>query len=299
MTGSGFPSAAQQKILRRAAETTGSNSAFRTAVAGLMFTTALAMTSVPAFALSELQPAQNAQQAQAQQSPENQQAPEEMPLETPLEGLRLPEPGPAIDRGAPATTAQPAPLPEAPPAQPDPAHQSDPSAQPGPSLPLDPDQQAGEEPYGPMEIVHDMDTLPAAVMDMRKKLVEAAASGDIERLRPLLADTTQVMNGEFEDPIETLKNFSGDPDGQEILAILIDILATGAAHFDSGTPDEAYVWPYFTGKPVLTLTPPERVDLLRIVTAGDLAGMEENGNYSFFRIGIAPDGKWKFFSGGD
>jgi hypothetical protein len=38
---------------------------------------------------------------------------------------------------------------------------------------------------------------------------------------------------------------------------------------------------------------------LRIVTAGDLAGMEENGNYNFFRAGISPDGKWKFFSGGD
>ena len=52
-------------------------------------------------------------------------------------------------------------------------------------------------------------------------------------------------------------------------------------------------------KPLASLTPPEKVELLRIVTAGDLADMQEYGNYSFYRLGISPDGQWKFFSGGD
>lgn len=42
-----------------------------------------------------------------------------------------------------------------------------------------------------------------------------------------------------------------------------------------------------------------KVELLRIITAGDLADMQEYGNYSFYRIGISPDGKWKFFTAGD
>jgi hypothetical protein len=28
-------------------------------------------------------------------------------------------------------------------------------------------------------------------------------------------------------------------------------------------------------------------------------GMEETGNYNFYRIGISPDGQWKFVAGGD
>lgn len=154
----------------------------------------------------------------------------------------------------------------------------------------------------PAEIIRDLSTLPDPVKDLRQRIVEAAASGDIERLRPLFEGTPkppQIMNGESDDPIDTLKNFSGDAEGQEILAIMLDILSTGAARIDAGTAEETYVWPYFVGKPLSSLTAPERVDLLRIVTAGDLMGMEENGNYNFYRLGISPDGQWKFLSGGD
>jgi hypothetical protein len=152
------------------------------------------------------------------------------------------------------------------------------------------------------DIIRDLSTLPEPVRQMRERLVEAAASGDIERLRPLIEGTPkppQIMSNESDDPIDTLKNFSGDPDGQEILAIILDVLSTGVARIDAGTPDETYVWPYFVGKPLSSLTPPERVELLRIVTAGDLMGMEETGNYNFYRIGISPDGQWKFVAGGD
>ncbi len=152
------------------------------------------------------------------------------------------------------------------------------------------------------EIIRDLSTLPTPVKAMREKLVEAAASGDIERLRPLIEGTPkppQIMNNESDDPIDTLKNFSGDPQGQEILAIMLDLLATGAARLDAGTPDETYVWPYFAGKTLSELSPPERVELLRIVTAGDLMGMEETGNYNFYRLGISLDGQWKFMASGD
>jgi len=157
-------------------------------------------------------------------------------------------------------------------------------------------------PDGPSEIIRDVDKLPAPVQKLRQQMIEAAASGDVEKLRVLLGtgpNQTLMMNNDGEDPIDTLKTFSGDPDGQEILAIMIDILSAGAARFDAGKPDEVYVWPYFVAKNVDSLTPPERVDLLRIVTAGDLIGMQENGNYNFYRLGITPDGQWKFLTGGD
>lgn len=160
-----------------------------------------------------------------------------------------------------------------------------------------------DQPEVPVEFVNDLETLPEPVKKMRIALVEAAASGDIERLRPLLgtgADETQVSVGDApEDPIAALKSLSGDPDGREVLAILLDIISTGAAHTDKGTPQEAYVWPYFAEKNLDTLSPPEMVELYRIVTAGDVADMKEFGGYNFYRLGIGPDGKWKFFVAGD
>jgi hypothetical protein len=152
------------------------------------------------------------------------------------------------------------------------------------------------------DIIRDMSTLPEPVRKMRQALIEAAASGDIERLKPLTnpgPNQTQVMDYQGDDPVGALKNFSGDPDGQEILAIVMDLLSASAVRLEAGQPEEVYVWPYFAGKSISALTPPERVDLLRIVTAGDLIGMEENDAYNFYRIGLSPDGQWKFFTGGD
>lgn len=160
-----------------------------------------------------------------------------------------------------------------------------------------------DEPDIPAEIITDLSTLPEPVKKMRVALVEAAASGDVERLRPLLGtgdDQTQVSIGDApEDPIAALKSLSGDQDGREVLAILLDIISTSAAVVDKGTPQETYVWPYFAEKNLDTLTPPEIVELYRIVTAGDVTDMKEFGGYNFYRLGIAPDGKWKFFVAGD
>lgn len=155
----------------------------------------------------------------------------------------------------------------------------------------------------PAEAIYDINTVPEAVRKTRQLIVEAAASGNIEQLRPLLgsgAKATDVSVGETAgDPVNTLKELAGDPDGIEILSSILNIMATGFVHVSAGTPDEAYVWPYFAAKPLNTLTPPEKVELMRIVTAGDYQDMLDFGTYSFFRIGIAPDGTWKFFRSGE
>lgn len=155
----------------------------------------------------------------------------------------------------------------------------------------------------PAPAIYDTSTLPAPVLKMRQALVEAAASGDIERLRPLLGtgkDATEIAVGETAgDPVNTLKELAGDNDGIEILSSMLNIMATGFVHVSVGTPDEAYVWPYFAAKPISQLTPPEKVELMRIVTAGDYQDMVDFGSYTFYRIGISPDGKWKFFSAGE
>jgi hypothetical protein len=156
---------------------------------------------------------------------------------------------------------------------------------------------------GKVEFLYDISKAPEPVRKLREMIVEAAASGDLERLRPLMnigPGQTQVSADDTaEDPIKSLHDLSGDPDGIEVLSILLDIMSTGFAHVGQGTPDEMYVWPYFAEKDIKTLTAPEKVDLMRIVTAGDYSDMLEFGGYNFYRVGITPDGKWKFFSAGE
>ena len=77
------------------------------------------------------------------------------------------------------------------------------------------------------------------------------------------------------------------------------MLETGFVHVDVGTPQEIYLWPYFARIPLKALTPQQRVELFRIVTGADYKDMVEFGVYSFYRLGIAPDGTWQFFVAGE
>jgi hypothetical protein len=180
----------------------------------------------------------------------------------------------------------------------------DPLVNKPPSAPRSNQADAPKPPASePVEVLTDVSKIPKPVARMRELIVEAAASGDIERLRPLLGKgetATAIGDSQEEtDPVAAVKGLSGDADGLEILAIMLDVLSTGFTVVDKGTPDEMYVWPYFAAKPLDSLTPPEKVDLMRLVTAGDVASMQEFGSYNFYRVGITPDGQWKFFIGGD
>lgn len=153
------------------------------------------------------------------------------------------------------------------------------------------------------EIIRDLDQLPFPVRRMRELILEAARSGDIEKLRPYIGygdDITMLSLGGIDnDPIEFLKSVSGDEKGHEILAILSEVLETGFVRMDADTERELYVWPYFFATPLGTLTPEQRVELFRIITFGDYEDMVSFGAYIFYRVGITPAGRWQFFVAGD
>ncbi|RST85937.1 hypothetical protein EJC49_13085 [Aquibium carbonis] len=138
---------------------------------------------------------------------------------------------------------------------------------------------------------------------MRELILEACRSGEPERLRPLIGmgdGATQLsFGGDSDDPIAFLVEMSGDDRGQEILAILLEVLEAGYVHLSPGTPAEVYVFPYFFAVPLEQLTNPQRVELFKIVTAGDVEEMKVYGAYTFYRAGFAPDGRWLFFVAGD
>jgi hypothetical protein len=154
-----------------------------------------------------------------------------------------------------------------------------------------------------IEILYDIDELPFAVRRMRELIMEAARSGDPEQLRPLIgkgSDITRLSLTDIEgDPITYIQSVSGDKEGHEILAILLEVMEAGFSRLDGGTENELYVWPYFYAVPLQDLTPPQRVELFKLVTAGDYEDMVSFGAYIFFRVGITPEGRWLFFVAGD
>lgn len=154
-----------------------------------------------------------------------------------------------------------------------------------------------------IEILYDTNLLPLPVRRMRELIMDAARSGDPEGLRMLLgsgANITQLSFGDVDgDPIEYLRSVSGDAEGHEMLAILLEVMEAGYVRFDVGTDNELYVWPYFYAMPLETLTPEQRVELFKLVTAGDYEDMLSFGAYIFFRVGITPEGRWLFFVAGD
>ncbi len=77
------------------------------------------------------------------------------------------------------------------------------------------------------------------------------------------------------------------------------MLESGFVNVEPGTPDELYVWPYFAQYPLDALTPSQLVELFTLLTAADYEDMRSYGGYTFFRVGIAPDGRWLFFLAGD
>jgi len=151
-------------------------------------------------------------------------------------------------------------------------------------------------------ILRDLSSLPEPVRAMRDKILAAAMSGDTEKLRGVLQSGPSLPALSFTDqgdPIEAMKADSNDGGGLEIMAILTEVMEAGFLHIDQGTPDEVYVWPYFTRYPLNRLTPSQTVELFRIVTAYEFKEMQDFGAYNFYRVGIAPDGTWRFFLNGD
>jgi hypothetical protein len=152
------------------------------------------------------------------------------------------------------------------------------------------------------EVITSMARLPPAVARTRERILAAARSGELLKLFAVMkeAPTLPVFSfSEDNDPVSFWKANFPDSEGVEALSILINLLEAPFVHVDVGTPQEIYLWPYFARIPLKALTAQQRVELFRIVTGADYKDMMELGVYSFYRLGIAPDGTWQFFVAGD
>jgi hypothetical protein len=121
---------------------------------------------------------------------------------------------------------------------------------------------------GEVQLGRDLTQLPSEVQRMRQAILQAAASGDIERLRvPIEMNEIHPVfaKSRIPDPVAYLKSVSGDGNGREMLAILYNLLTTGYAIENAGTKEEMIVWPYHAAIPLNTLTPSQEVEIYRFL----------------------------------
>jgi len=164
------------------------------------------------------------------------------------------------------------------------------------------ERPTGTQAAAASEIIRDLSRLPSRAARTRERILEAARTGDLDKLLIVMQsnETLPVFSfGNEKDPIAFWKAIYPDSEGLEILAILIQVLETGFVHVHIATPQEMYVWPYFAHVPLQRITPEQKVELFRIATGSDYKKMKEFGAYIFYRVGIAPDGTWHFFVAGD
>lgn len=149
-----------------------------------------------------------------------------------------------------------------------------------------------------VEVLRDISTLPPQVARMRGAILSAAATGEVENLRvPIdMNELPPMLAAEkIKDPMAYWREISGDGQGREVMATLIQLFRTGFARKGAGTENELYVWPYFAEMPLNALTPAQEVELLTIVPPARMKEMREKGTYDHFRIAIAKDGTWHSF----
>jgi hypothetical protein len=152
------------------------------------------------------------------------------------------------------------------------------------------------------EVITELSRLPPVVARTRERILAAARSGSLDQVVVVMQsnETMPVFSfGSDNDPIALWKAAYPDSEGLELLAILTGVLEAGFVHVGPGTPQEMYVWPAFARLPPQRLTPEQKVELFRIVTGADYKAMLELGAYSFYRVGIGPDGVWHFFVAGN
>jgi hypothetical protein len=139
--------------------------------------------------------------------------------------------------------------------------------------------------------------LPPRIAALRARMIEAAESGDIEKLRipiewnevpPIFERGTK--KGPGFDPLDVLKTRSFDGKGAEMLAILKSVMEAPFVIVKRG-PFESYVWPAFALVPPKDPDAATRLQMLRGQRFADLAA-----NPPLLHIvRIGADGTWHTF----
>lgn len=147
------------------------------------------------------------------------------------------------------------------------------------------------------EPLYDFGALPDPVKRVIEQIAEAAQSGEIENMRPVLESNElkpMVAAAYVEDPIAHWKKQSVDGTGRDVLAAMLNVMSAGFVRIGNGQ-DEMYVWPYFAEVDLSKLTPAQEVELYRVAAPEIAVPMKKSGKYGYYRLGISPSGVWHYF----
>ena len=147
------------------------------------------------------------------------------------------------------------------------------------------------------KVLYDLNALPDPVQRMLTEIIFAAESGNMEAMRPVLESRElkpMVAASYISDPIAYWKSQSVDGTGRDVLAALLNMLASGFVLTGEGR-DAMYVWPYFAEVDITKLTPAQEVEFYRAVPPERVSSMEKGGKYTYYRLGVSPGGVWHYF----
>ena len=147
------------------------------------------------------------------------------------------------------------------------------------------------------KVLYDFNALPDPVKRMLQQIAAAAESGEIETMRPVFESNElkpMVATEYVDDPVAFWKKASADGTGRDVLAAMLNVAASGYVRVGQGQ-DEMFVWPYFAETDLAKLTPAQEVELYRIVPPAQALAMKKAGKYTYYRLGISPNGVWQYF----
>lgn len=148
------------------------------------------------------------------------------------------------------------------------------------------------------EIRYGTEALPEPVQRMWEAIHETATAGNIDEMLPVLESNELpplISREPVKSAISHWRAISGDGEGREILAAMIDALESGYVRVKQPSGPPVYVWPYFAEVPLNKLTPMQEVELYRLITPDQAKAMRKKGRYTNYRIGIGSDGTWHYF----
>lgn len=140
--------------------------------------------------------------------------------------------------------------------------------------------------------------LPEPVQRMREAIMDAARTGDIDRMQAVLEMSElkpMTGSGPGEKAIDFWRRTSADGAGRALLAAMLNVFDTNCARVDGKGGPDMYIWPGFSERPLTTITPVEEVELYRIVPADKADPMKKAGKYQSYRGAIGADGTWHYF----
>ena len=147
------------------------------------------------------------------------------------------------------------------------------------------------------KILYDLSALPDPVQRTLTEIIFAAESGNLEAMRLVLESNElkpMVAAKHVKDPIAYWQAASADGTGRDVLAAMLNMLASGFVLTGKGY-DAMYVWPYFAEVDLTKLTPAQEVELYRAVPPQLAASMKKTGKYTYYRVGISPEGVWHYY----